>query len=166
VGPVRRTGNAGTHFIEHKHLFNRCASGASVRTWSHRSAWEELSAQWTGNLKHTNTLSIDAPQAPPTCATGMRSTPLTCALACLTIVYLWRSSSWKSSVEPSFLSFKDQEETWSSIRGGLGLCSTFLRLKINTWWLFSQPFTLSSELSHKNEVNSTLRTKLTSLVQS
>jgi len=51
-------------------------------------------------------------------------------------VYLRRFSSWKWAIEPSFSSYSDLEETWSSIRGGLGLCLIFAASRsINLLWM-------------------------------
>jgi hypothetical protein len=124
-------------------LNQRCGTSLNTNTGSigvpqahrqahaHKATLARTPAQWSGNLKHSNTFPIDAPQALKPLRACVRSNPPNRVLARNTDVYLWRFSPRKSSIEPSFSSYKDLEEIlsfWSSIRGGLGLCSIFITL--------------------------------------
>jgi hypothetical protein len=114
------------------------------RAHAHRAMLARTPAQWSRNLKRSNTFPIDAPQAFESLRAWARAIPPNRVLACDTDVYLRRFSPWKSSTKPSFSSYKDLEETWSSIRGGLGLCSIFYAL-INISWFIRPAFYLSSD---------------------
>jgi len=81
---------------------------ARMRT---EQCWLELWFSETENLKHSNTFLIDAPQALESSRACVRSIPSNQVLACNTDVYLLRFSLRKSSIEPSFSSYEDLEET-------------------------------------------------------
>jgi len=101
-----------------------------------------LNQRW-GTSLNTNTGSIGAPRD----------------------VYLRRFSPWKSSIQPSCSSYKDLKETWSSIRGGLGLCSIFQRSNKHfmIYWT-SLLFILRRQLEYELcLLILTLKTKLTTL---
>ncbi len=91
---------------------------------------------------NTNTCSMDVPQA------HLR------ALARTQVrwleVRISEAETWKSSIEPSFSSLKDLEETWSSIRRGLGLCS--ISCKKNQWIICIALF-LSSDHHSKSQTH-------------
>jgi len=82
-----------TEIFEHKHMLNRCCTGASPQTCAQLCLLAGALDQWSGNLKLTNTFSIDAAQAQIcshvcglTLQLGLRLAPQK--------VYLWRFSSF------------------------------------------------------------------------
>ncbi len=106
--PVRRARRgsepAKQNLTEHQHRFNRCAT-ARLRTHAHKAMLARTPAQWSRNLKHSNTFLIDSPQALEPSRAWVCSIPSTRILARNTDVYLWRFSMRKSSIEPSFSSY-------------------------------------------------------------
>jgi hypothetical protein len=150
-GPIRHAGvlnqQCGTSLNTNTGSIG--APWAHLLAHAHRATLARTPAQWSGNLKPSNTFLIDALQALEPSPACMCSIPPNRVLACDTDVYLRRFSPWKSSIEPSFSSYKDLEETWSSIRGGLGLCSIFLRSNKYSYDLLNQPF-ISSSANNQN----------------
>jgi len=111
--PVRRTGvlNQRCWTSLNNNTGSIGAPWAHLRTQAHRATLSRTPAQWSGNLKHSDTFPIDARQAREPSHACVRSILSNRVLARDTDVYLWRFSPRKSSIEPSFSFYKDLEET-------------------------------------------------------
>ncbi len=124
--PPGSPGSSSAEPYEHKHLFNRSTPGASACTFASQIPSGAVKQKLETHKHIHNRRSTGASHL----RTWHAFKRVTWALACPTKVHLKRFSSWKSSIKPSFSSFKDLEETWSSIRGGLGLCSIFMEINL------------------------------------
>jgi len=155
------------NLTEHQHRFNRCATGASARACAQSNAgWNSGSVKRKlETLKHFSNRRTTGAR---TLAHMCTPIPPNRVLARDTDVYLRRFSLLKSSIESSFSSYKDLEET-------------LIKYQRRSWPLFN--FHLANKTFHdlleqpilflrkQSEYElclliSSLKTKLTTLVQS